>query len=309
MTNEINYNTPTHQIEKLKQQSLIINDESFAIKQLQTYGYFNLIKSYRDPYTINVDGNIVYRSGVTFEQIYSLYILDKNLRNAVINSMLDLEVHLKAVTADVLAQSFGLAPESYLKFRNFRDKKKSKNRFSLNGILRSLNQTLITDKDPICHYRENHDIVPPWILMKSVYFSTVVNFINLFKPNEQTMLANALYPSEITQIDDSELRSFMLDTFFICLEYRNLAAHGGRTYNYICNSRFRRPPSLYVLHGPSEVRGFSQLVLLLSAFKYDGPYDHLINVLNREVDRHCSQYPEDITYLATILNVNIVPKE
>lgn len=305
----INYSTPEQQILKLKHQSLIINDEDFAIEQLQTYGYFNLIKSYRDPYTIKVDGNIVYRSGVTFEQIYSLYVLDKNLRNAVINSMLDLEEHLKAVTSDVLAQSFGVTPESYLKFRNFRDKKKSKSRFSLSGILKSLNQTLATDKDPICHYRENHGAVPPWILMKSVYFSTVVNFINLFKPNEQSMIANILYPDEITQIDDSELRSFMLDTLFICLEYRNLAAHGGRTYNYICNSSFRQPPSLKILHGPSEVRGFSQLVLLLSAFKYDGPYDHLLNVLNKEVDRHCRQYPEDITYLATILNVNIIPNE
>ena len=305
----INYSTPEQQILKLKHQSLIINDEDFAIEQLQTYGYFNLIKSYRDPYTIKVDGNIVYRSGVTFEQIYSLYVLDKNLRNAVINSMLDLEEHLKAVTSDVLAQSFGVTPESYLKFRNFRDKKKSKSRFSLSGILKSLNQTLATAKDPICHYRENHGAVPPWILMKSVYFSTVVNFINLFKPNEQSMIANILYPDEITQIDDSELRSFMLDTLFICLEYRNLAAHGGRTYNYICNSSFRQPPSLKILHGPNEVRGFSQLVLLLSAFKYDGPYDHLLNVLNKEVDRHCRQYPEDITYLATILNVNIIPNE
>ena len=78
---------------------------------------------------INQDGKEIYRSGVTFDQIYSLYILDKNLRNAVIAAMLDLEEHIKAITADVIGHSFGVHEKQYLQFQNYRDKKETKKAF------------------------------------------------------------------------------------------------------------------------------------------------------------------------------------
>ena len=94
---EINYTTPTEQIEKLRSQNMIILNEDFAKEQLQQCGYSNLIKSYRDPYTLVSNGRKIYRSGITFEQVLSLYTLDKNLRNAVMSAMLDLEEHIKAI--------------------------------------------------------------------------------------------------------------------------------------------------------------------------------------------------------------------
>ena len=87
---KILYATAEEQIEKLKRQGLIVDDSAFAKAELELYGYSNLIKSYRDPYTIVSEGKKIYRSGITFEQFWSLYILDKNLRNAVMASMLDL---------------------------------------------------------------------------------------------------------------------------------------------------------------------------------------------------------------------------
>ena len=47
--NEILYSSVEEQIEKLKQQNLIIEDEDFAKKYLEIFGYFNLIKGYRSP--------------------------------------------------------------------------------------------------------------------------------------------------------------------------------------------------------------------------------------------------------------------
>ncbi|HJA12344.1 MAG TPA: hypothetical protein H9799_05250 [Candidatus Mediterraneibacter merdipullorum] len=49
---EIEYTTVEKQIEKLKQQNLIIDDEEFAKKSLTLFGYSNLIKSYREPYIV-----------------------------------------------------------------------------------------------------------------------------------------------------------------------------------------------------------------------------------------------------------------
>lgn len=125
---------PEEQLQKLKSQNLIIDDENRAINILYTYGYSNLIKSYREPYIIRLDNSISYRSGVTFDQIFSLYMLDKNLRNAVIASMLDLEEHIKEQAADVAATSFGIHPDEYLGYKNFRNKRKRKGRFALPNI-------------------------------------------------------------------------------------------------------------------------------------------------------------------------------
>ena len=47
---EILYTTTSKQLEKLKSQNLIIENEERAYKRLQSYGYFNIIKGYRNPY-------------------------------------------------------------------------------------------------------------------------------------------------------------------------------------------------------------------------------------------------------------------
>ena len=67
----------------------------------------------------------------------------------------------------------------------------------------------------------------------------------------------------------------MLDTLFICIEYRNLSAHGGRIYNHECKSRLRFPPNANSLHG------FSQLLFLLNMLKYQLPFEHLSDEIGR----------------------------
>lgn len=303
-TSEILYTTVEEQIEKLKYQGLIIDDIDFAKSELQLYGYSNLIKSYREPYTFIENGEKLYRSGVTFEQIWSLFILDKNLRNAVMASMLDLEERIKEATSDVIANSFGCHQDLYLNFKNYRDKKKRKYQFSLSAILGNMKKALDTEKDPIAHYLRKYEAVPPWILFKSVYFSTIINFIYLFKPTEQAAVASKLYNNNVLELDQRSLNFLMMDTLFICLEYRNLAAHGGRIYNYTCHSQLRLANS-----NNGDVRGFSQLLFLLHIFDYQVPYEHLNTALTQQLNRHCNEYPEDVTYLGQILNINISQHE
>ncbi len=60
------YTTPEQQLEKLKSQNLQISNEKFALDNLRTFGYSNLIKSYRDPYTYIENSKKRYRSGIAF---------------------------------------------------------------------------------------------------------------------------------------------------------------------------------------------------------------------------------------------------
>ena len=107
MGDKIYYSTPEDQLKKLISQNLTIYDQDHALTGLRLFGYSNLIKSYRDPYILKSDDTIMYRDGVSFEQISSLYFFDKALRNTVMASMQDLEEHIKEIAANVIAQSFG----------------------------------------------------------------------------------------------------------------------------------------------------------------------------------------------------------
>lgn len=299
---EIIYTTPREQVDKLLSQHMIVHNRNYAEDQLRACGYFNLIKSYRDPYMITVDGQKVYRADITFEHVESLYILDKNLRNAVMSAMQDLEEHIKEVAADVISSSFGIHQNDYMNFRNYRDKFKRKHRFTLAGILEKMNEALNTDKDPIAHYVAEHNIVPPWILFKSLYFTTIVNFIHQFKPAEQRKMVKHLYTPGVLGIPDDELPKFMMASLFACQEYRNIAAHGGRVYNY------EPQHATYLKELDPSLHGLSILTLALSALKYRAPFEILDRALNTELNRHCSQFPEDVTYLSHILNLDISVK-
>lgn len=156
----INYMSIDDQIEKLKSQNMTFFDVDSAKMLLARFGYSNIIKSYRDPYVIVSNEKKTFRSGVSFEQVYSLYLFDKNLRTAVMATMLDLEEYIKEITANIVAQSFGTHQDQYLQYRNYQNKRKTKYRFSLPGLLDTLKKTLETDKEPIHHYMEKYGMVP-----------------------------------------------------------------------------------------------------------------------------------------------------
>lgn len=56
MDNSYHYTTTDQQIHKLKSQLLTFEDETRAKQILQTYGYYNIINGYRDPYIIREYG-------------------------------------------------------------------------------------------------------------------------------------------------------------------------------------------------------------------------------------------------------------
>ena len=75
MKKNIPYTNSNYQLQKLKDNNLIVEDDRFASEMLSMNGYSNLIKSYRDPYILISEGKKTYRTGVTFNQIFSLYLL------------------------------------------------------------------------------------------------------------------------------------------------------------------------------------------------------------------------------------------
>lgn len=310
---EIPYSTVEEQVKKLESKKLIINNKSFAYEKLTQYGYYNIINTYKEPYTHIKDGKEYFNEGVTFEHIYSLFVFDHNIRNNIMASMLSLEEILKASVSDILSSVFGTHHDEYLQLEHFSDRN-CKRRFRLRPMLDKFRETIQSiDKEPIKHYRDDRNCVPPWILMKNVFLTDLVNFIKLFRSSEKEDLAKKLYPNA-EQLDDFEyLKNLMSDTLALCNEFRNLAAHGARIYNYQPTSNIRIDEERinvlkYVSPNISSLaytHGISQLLLTLDFLKYREPYDIIRNSLDSEINRHLTDYPEDIQLLSDIIGVVI----
>ncbi len=315
MKNSITNSTVDEQIEMLKAKGLIIDDVDFAKKCLSFYGYYNIINSYKEPYIETVDGCKRYKNGVSFEQIFSLFTLDHNLRNTIMAAMLDLEEHVKAAVADVLSESFGVSENDYLQWKNYRDRNARKKQFTLHDILETLQKNLNSDKDPIRYYREKKGTVPPWILLKGTYFGTLVNFVRLFKSNEKSLLFQKLYGLPASVACTPAASKLLTDTLFICQEYRNLAAHGGRVYNYRSSARFTvDKDTLFLLDhfdrpemDPQELHGISQLLYLLLLYKYKDPFGTISATFDQEINRHLGMYPQDQIYFEAATGFYFTP--
>lgn len=304
MNNMYDYTTTEQQIQKLKSQLLTFENEKLAAQILQTYGYYNIINGYRDPYIIREYGTKKYCPDVTFEQIFALFMLDHEIRDAVLLSMIDLEEHLRAVVADIIAEDFGSDYTKYLEKNNYRDRAVSNPRFRRNKILDGMRKTAeSSNTQPIKYYREQHGIVPPWILLKGINFGTLVNFIRFFKAAQRNKLIKIIYSDDIADENMDAYKDLMSDTLFTCLEYRNMAAHGGRIYNYIPSSKIRN------FENSELKKGLPQFIASLGYIKYSQPYYRINEAIKRALNTYCPQYPNDLERLEKAMGLHIIEEQ
>ena len=294
------YTTPEQQIQKLKGQKLTFSNEESAKRALKIWGHYNIINGYREPYLIREYGEKRYYPETTFEQILSLFLLDRGIREGVLSAMIDLEEHLRAVVADIIAEDFGTDHSVYLQDNNYRDKRVRNPQFHRNAILGKMRNTAEhSDTQPVKYYREHHGIVPPWILLKGIYFSTLVNFIRFFKAPQRVKLVRALYGNDVPDEKLDYYKDLLADTFSMCVEYRNCAAHGGRIYNYIPHSIIRS------LADSELARGLPQLLHVLSLFGYDLPHKKLDSAINTALNNYCPMFPNDLELLEKAMGFHI----
>ena len=105
------------QIEILKYKGMTINDEEYAKKILLRENYF-FISGYRYPFMrSNVDKHFL--EGVTFEEMYSLFLFDRAIRNVFFKYLLVIENNLKSIFSYQLSKKYGYKEKDYLRAKNF----------------------------------------------------------------------------------------------------------------------------------------------------------------------------------------------
>ena len=111
------FKTLDEQIEILRHKGLIINDEEYARNILVRENYF-FLNGYRFLFMKGIN-NKTYISGTTFEEMYSLFLFDREFRNILFKYLLVIENNTKSIISYQLSKKYGYKESDYLKPRNF----------------------------------------------------------------------------------------------------------------------------------------------------------------------------------------------
>ena len=208
------------QIEIMKSKGLVINDESFCKEVLLRENYF-FLNGYRRAFMKNKDKSR-FINGTTFEELYSLFLFDRKIRNILFKNILIVENNIKSIISYQLSKKYGYREKEYLKPTNFNysfDNKRQVNDL-ISKMKRQIKNNAVTHS-ATRHYVTNYGYIPLWVLVKVLSFGIVVELFSVLKKEDQY---------DIVDIYGIELKDFV--TYLsIVSNYRNLCAHEDIVYD------------------------------------------------------------------------------
>ena len=103
------FTTTNAQLRKLRSRGLVIANGSRAKGIIEKENYYNLINGYKelflDPTYAGSDEQ--YRAGTNFNELYALYLFDRELRNIYIKYILEIENNVKSILSHDFSKKYG----------------------------------------------------------------------------------------------------------------------------------------------------------------------------------------------------------
>lgn len=281
------YKTSEQLIEHLKDKHLIIENEDVALDIIDVYSYYSVINTYKQVFK-KKDGN--YIDNASFDEIYSLYKFDKNIRNIFLKSVLELELKVKGIMANVLAKNYGI--KDYLNISNF-DPNVSKD--DVDKVLKSLNDEINKNmgKHPaITHYQEEYGFIPPFVLLKVLSLGEISRLYGLLKQSDKQEISKRF------NISDKLLKQILINMTMA----RNICAHSDRLFTY--HSKFFM--SFKLIEPKYSVNNTStNLYMLIRSFKL-----FLTNIeyddMTKEIENEYSILNNSVKSIDTNVILNIM---
>lgn len=181
-----------------------------------------------------------------FEEIYALYLFDRELRNIFIRYILEIENNVKSVLAHEFSRKYGY--DNYLKVANFdtsikpgERKTKAQKVGEISDLISNLQhevaRQLSKNNSMVSHYMLNYGYIPLWVLVNTLTIGTISVFYSHLEQQDQNNIGRffSLKPDELKTI----LQVLTL--------YRNACAHDERLYNLKSMNRNMWPNNIKAL--------------------------------------------------------------
>lgn len=258
-------------LKKLKDQGLIVQDESLALKYLNYVGHYRL-KGYW--YQLQDPGTKIFIQGTKFEEIISRYELDREIRAIIFESVERLEVAVRTVICNYLSLKY--SPHWYLDSNIFAIKEKPAIQKLLSKIEEEVRRS--DNKEFISSYYEKYDhphLPPSWAMSECVSLGVWSRiFSKLLVPTDKKSISSKF------GIHSVEVFTSWLHTLSVL---RNMAAHHDR----FLENKLGVSPKNYELgkiHFSDNKSPYAALtmihILLESVWRNGGIKNRMVNLEN-----------------------------
>ena len=257
-------------IDYLISKNVIVNDRELALKNIEKYSYYSIINGYK---AVFKDENSNYNANTSFEEIFALYEFDKNIKAIFLKYTLEIEVIIKSLMSNTLAEEYGV--EDYLKLENFDD---NANEELVNVFIEKIEKEIEDNyiKHPaIKHYKDTYNFVPPFVLTKILTFGAISRYYSLLKQSDRQKI------SKYFKLSDKLLRQILINLTMV----RNISAHSDRLFNY---------RNKYDISFKNIEKGYNRkeylcnLYMIIKSMKVlldEEKYQEFENLLNREIEK------------------------
>ena len=208
------FKTLDEQITILEYKGLQIKDKTYAKRVLLRENYF-FLNGYRHLF-LKSENDKRFIEGTTFEEIYSLFLFDREFRNIIFKNLLIIENNIKSIIAYQLSRKYGYKESDYLKAKNFTHAPQKSRQ--VNDLIKKMKrQVRINAPQHVAtmHYVNNYGYIPLWVLVKVLSFGIVGELYSILKREDQNSIA------EVYGLDADTLQNYLP----ILANYRNLCAH------------------------------------------------------------------------------------
>lgn len=268
------------QLEILKNRNLIINDEEKAKSILLRENYF-FINGYRHMF-IDEEKGKNFLDGTTFDELYAVFVFDRNIRNILFKHLLIIENNIKSIISYQLSRKYGFKEKDYLNSDNFtQDSLKIR---QVHDIINKMKRQIRVNgrqHSATMHYLSNYGYVPMWILVKVLSFGIIAELYNILKVEDQIDIA------DLYNLDYETLSVYL----YLLANFRNLCAHEDilydhRTQKEIPNNKYHRMLNISMTddHYDYGKNDLFAVVIMLKQLLTENEFRELITELGYEID-------------------------
>jgi len=226
------FKTIDEQIEILENKGLTIDDYDKAREVLIRENYF-FISGYR--HLLMEHGNRdTFVDGATFEELYSIFLFDRKIRNIMFKYILVIENNIKSIISYQLSKKYGYREKEYLNPRNFKQES-----FKMNHVNDTINKMKRQIRNnahqhtATAHYVNNYGYIPLWVSVKVLSFGIISELYSILKDEDRKEIADFYHMTPNT-----------LEIYLsILANYRNICAHEDIIYDH--RTQRKIPDSIY----------------------------------------------------------------
>lgn len=281
------------QISIMKDKGLIIDDIDKTKDILLRENYF-FINGYRRVLMVSSKEK-KFVKGATFDELYAIFMFDRELRNILFKNLLIIENNIKSIISYKLSVKYGYKEKIYLKESNFTTDNKDKRRVSdvINKMKRQI-RVNSQNHSATLHYITNYGYIPLWVLVKVLSFGLINELYGILKPEDQKEIAD-LYGIEM---EDMEVYLSLL------ANYRNLCAHEDivfdhRTQKYISNTKYHNELKIKQDEFGEYIKGKNDifaLIIILKQMLTKDEFMHMMDEINLKL--------QDLTWQIKSVKIN-----